>query len=249
MAFIPRLLRPGKDHYFLLGPRGTGKTLWAAHQYPDALRIDLLDPVMLRQLSAKPERLIELAAANTRRPQVVIDEVQKLPEILEVVHQLIERKGGQQFILTGSSARKLRRQGVNLLGGRAARKHLHPYLATELGSRFQLGVALRQGMLPVVWAAADPQAILHAYNGLYLREEVQLEGFVRNVGSFARFLEANADNLVQFYPSRTFTRNCSNASCGCTFALIRLAAASAASMADTQNSMGLLQACLEIQSP
>jgi uncharacterized protein len=190
MAFLPRFLSAGKDHYFLLGPRGTGKTLWCSHQYPDALRIDLLEPATLRQLSARPERLTEMVAANARRKHVVIDEIQKLPELLEVVHLLIERKGGQQFILTGSSARKLRRQGVNLLGGRAAQRHLHPYMAAELGPGFQLGVALRQGMLPVVWAAEEPEVILDAYNDLYLREEVQMEGLVRNMGSFARFLEA-----------------------------------------------------------
>lgn len=190
MAFIPRFFNVGKDHFFLLGPRGTGKTLWCSHQYPDALRIDLLDPAALRQFSAQPERLRELVEANPKKRQIFIDEIQKLPELLEVVHLLIERKTGQQFILTGSSARKLRRHGVNLLGGRAAEKHLHPYMAAELGDRFSLGKALRQGMLPVVWAANDPNAILHAYNGLYLREEVQMEGLVRNVGSFARFLEA-----------------------------------------------------------
>jgi predicted AAA+ superfamily ATPase len=190
MAFIPRFLNAGRDHFFLLGPRGTGKTLWCSHRYPDALRIDLLDPAALRQYSAQPERLRELVEANPAKKQIVVDEIQKLPELLEVVHLLIERKTGQQFILTGSSARKLRRHGVNLLGGRAAQKHLHPYMAAELGDRFNLAKALRQGMLPVVWAADDPQAILHAYNGLYLREEVQLEGLVRNVGSFARFLEA-----------------------------------------------------------
>ena len=189
MAFVPRFLNPARGHYFLLGPRGTGKTLWCAHQYPDALRIDLLDPAALRQLSAQPERLAELVA-GARKKQIVIDEIQKLPELLEVVHLLIERKQGQQFVLTGSSARKLRRHGVNLLGGRAARLHLHPYMAAELGNRFKLETALRQGMLPLVWAADDPQAILDAYNGLYLREEVQMEGLVRNVGSFARFLEA-----------------------------------------------------------
>lgn len=188
MAFVPRFLSPSRDHFFLLGPRGTGKTLWCAHQYPDALRIDLLDPATLRQLSAQPERLVELAT-GTPRQQIVIDEIQKLPQLLEVVHLLIERKTGQQFILTGSSARKLRRHGINLLGGRAAQKHLHPYMAAELGSRFNLAAALRRGMLPVVWAANDPIAILDAYNGLYLREEVQMEGLVRNVGSFARFLE------------------------------------------------------------
>jgi predicted AAA+ superfamily ATPase len=190
MAFIPRIFVPGRDHFFLLGPRGTGKTLWCAHQYPAALRIDLLDPRTLRELSAQPERLTELIEANLRKTHIVIDEIQKLPTLLEVVHLLIERKTGQQFILTGSSARKLRHHGANLLGGRAAERHLHPYMAAELGDRFNIGKALRQGMLPVVWAADDPDAILHAYNGLYLREEVQMEGLVRNVGAFARFLEA-----------------------------------------------------------
>ncbi|MFI5358105.1 MAG: ATP-binding protein [Opitutales bacterium] len=190
MAFIPRIFVPGKDHFFLLGPRGTGKTLWAQHQYPNALRIDLLDPEALRSYAAKPERLIEVLEANPKRAQVIIDEIQKLPALLEVVHLLMERKLGQQFVLTGSSARKLRRQGVNLLGGRAVQKTLHPYMAAELGSRFSLSKALRQGMLPLIWAAADPGATLKAYSGLYLREEVQMEGLVRNVGSFARFIEA-----------------------------------------------------------
>ncbi|HUG72314.1 MAG TPA: DUF4143 domain-containing protein [Steroidobacteraceae bacterium] len=189
MAIVPRFLRHGREHFFLLGPRGTGKTSWCGQEFPQALRIDLLDPAMLRQLAAQPERLEQLVAGSDAR-QVVIDEVQKLPELLEVVHRLIEQKTGQQFVLTGSSARKLRRQGVNLLGGRAVRKHLHPYMAAELGKGFQLEPALRVGLLPIVLAATDPQAVLQAYNGLYLREEVQMEGLVRNVGSFARFLEA-----------------------------------------------------------
>src|ERR1022692_4490001 len=192
MAFIPRIFRPGPEHFFLLGPRGTGKTLWSTHQYPKALRIDLLEPETLRQLSARPERLIELVEGNAAKPQVIIDEVQKLPALLEVVHLLIERKTGQQFILTGSSARTLRRHGVNLLGGRAAQKHLYPYLAVELGKRFNLGAALRHGMLPLVWAAAEPDSILKAYNGLYLREEVQMEGLVRN----ARTLRRHGVNLL-----------------------------------------------------
>lgn len=190
MTYVPRLLAPGRDHFFLLGPRGTGKTLWCSHQYPKALRLDLLNPAVLRQYSARPEYLKDLLAANPAAKHVVIDEIQKLPALLEVVHMLIERKTGQQFILTGSSARKLRRQGVNLLGGRAIRKHMHPYMATELGKRFKLATALRQGMLPVVWAADDPAAVLDAYNALYLHEEVQMEGLVRNIGAFARFLQA-----------------------------------------------------------
>ena len=190
MESTPRLFAPPRDHYFLLGPRGTGKTWWTKRHYPQALRVDLLAPETLRALSARPERLREMIAARPETRQVVIDEVQKLPALLEIAHALIEEKGRVQFIFTGSSARKLRRAGVNLLGGRAAHKSLHPYMAAEMGKRFKLKEALRLGMLPVVHGAKVPEEILRAYNGLYLREEVQLEGLVRNTGSFARFLEA-----------------------------------------------------------
>jgi predicted AAA+ superfamily ATPase len=188
-SFIPRALQASKGHFFLLGPRGTGKTAWCREQFKNALRIDLLNAAVLREYSSQPERLIALLQANPDKKQIVIDEIQKLPELLDAVHLAIERKTGQQFILTGSSARKLRRQGTNLLGGRAAQRHLHPYMACELGSRFDLQKALNLGLLPVVWASPEPQEILQAYNGLYLREEVQMEGLVRNVGDFARFLE------------------------------------------------------------
>lgn len=188
-TFIPRLLPAPQGHFFLLGPRGTGKTAWCNAQFKNALRIDLLDAATLREYSSQPERLIQSVSANAKKKQIVIDEIQKLPQLLDAVHLLIERKEGHQFVLTGSSARKLRRQGTNLLGGRATQKHLHPYMACELGKKFDLGKALRQGLLPVVWAATDPAEILQAYNGLYLREEVQMEGLVRNAGDFARFLE------------------------------------------------------------
>jgi predicted AAA+ superfamily ATPase len=190
MESTPRYFVPPEDHFFLLGPRGTGKTWLTQRLFPDALRIDLLDPETVRSMSARPERLRELLAARVETRQVVIDEVQKLPELLEVAHLLIEEKRNVQFIFTGSSARKLRRAGVNLLGGRAAQKSFHPFMAAELGAYFQLDEALRLGMLPVVLAAKDPAEILRAYNGLYLREEVQMEGMVRSVGSFSRFLEA-----------------------------------------------------------
>jgi uncharacterized protein len=189
MVFIPRVFTPPKDHFFLLGPRGTGKTAWCTQAFENPLRIDLLDAAVLREYSPAPERLIATVTANRDRKQVIIDEIQKLPQLLDAVHLLIERKTGQQFILTGSSARKLRRQGVNLLGGRAAEKHLHPYMACELGKQFDLQTALQQGLLPLVWGAQEPLELLKAYNGLYLREEVQMEGFVRNIGDFARFLE------------------------------------------------------------
>ena len=187
--FIPRAIPVPKGHFFLLGPRGTGKTAWCQHQFKDALRIDLLNAATLREYSSQPERLITSVTAHPDRKHIVIDEIQKLPQLLDAVHLLIERKTGQQFILTGSSARKLRRQGTNLLGGRAAQKHLHPYMASELGHRFDLQKALLHGLLPVVWAAPEPTEILQAYSGLYLCEEVQMEGMVRNAGDFARFLE------------------------------------------------------------
>ncbi len=190
MESTPRYFLPPDDHYFLLGPRGTGKTWLTQRRYPDALRVDLLDPEILRTLSARPERLRELLAARPDVRQVVIDEVQKLPELLEVAHLLIEEKLNVQFVFTGSSARKLRRAGVNLLGGRAAHKSLYPFMASELGVRFNLEDALHLGMLPVVLAAKVPAEILRAYNGLYLREEVQFEGLVRSIGNFSRFLEA-----------------------------------------------------------
>jgi predicted AAA+ superfamily ATPase len=120
---------------------------------------------------------------------VVVDEVQKLPDLLEVVHCLIEERCGKVFVLTGSSARKLRRAGVNLLGGRAGRLSLHPYMAAELGEAFSFEGALRHGLLPVVVGAEDPDFQLRSYCGLYLKEEVQAEGLVRNIGAFARFME------------------------------------------------------------
>ena len=208
MEFIPRIFTPGEGHFFLFGPRGTGKTLWTTRHYPGALCIDLLDPETLRLFSARPERLAEVIGASPQKKQVIIDEIQKLPGLLEVVHLLIERKTGQQFVLTGSSARKLRRQGVNLLGGRAAQKHLHPYMARELGRQFKLATALQQGMLPLVWAAKDAAATLQAYSGLYLREEVQMEGLVRNTGSFARFLEAMSFSHAAVLNLSNVSRDC-----------------------------------------
>ncbi|MBM3275865.1 MAG: ATP-binding protein, partial [Candidatus Sericytochromatia bacterium] len=190
MESATRFFRTPVDSFFLLGPRGTGKTWLTRRIFPDALRIDLLEPETLRALAARPERLGELVAGRPETRRVVIDEVQKLPELLEVVHLLLEENRKIQFVLTGSSARKLRRGGVNLLGGRAVRMALHPFMAAELGDRFDLAKCLRLGMMPLVHGAADPDAVLRAYTGLYIREEVQMEGAVRNLGSFARCLEA-----------------------------------------------------------
>lgn len=190
MEVIDRLFDPPKGHYFLFGPRGTGKSTFAGRHYPGAVSVDLLDPEAARSLSARPERLREILAARKPVGFVVIDEVQRVPDLLPVVHALIEEKAGWKFILTGSSTRKIRRAGVNLLGGRAMLATMHPFMAAELGDAFRLDQALKEGLLPVVVSSDEPARTLGAYAALYLREEVQAEGLVRNVGNFARFLEA-----------------------------------------------------------
>ena len=190
MESIGRFFREAHGSYFLFGPRGTGKSTWLRASWPDALWVDLLDPEAQRWFQARPERLRELVAGRAGVRAVVIDEIQKVPALLDVVHQLVETDGGLRFILTGSSARKLRRGSANLLAGRLVETTMHPFMAAELGTRFELQRALQIGLVPLVWNAGDPQATLRTYAALYLREEVQAEALVRDVGAFARFLEA-----------------------------------------------------------
>ncbi len=189
MESIHRFLQDPKMSFFLFGPRGSGKSTWVRYQFPTALRIDLLDPETDRVYSARPERLREAIFGQSEQV-ILIDEVQKVPALLDVVHQLIEEKRGLKFILTGSSARKLKKTGVDLLAGRALLKTLHPFAAAELGAQFQLTQALQTGLLPIVMAAPEPAEVLKSYVALYVREDVQMEGLVRNVGNFSRFLEA-----------------------------------------------------------
>lgn len=185
----PRWLQPPpKQSFFLFGPRGVGKTAWAREQFPDALFFDLLDHQTYTQLLAAPQRLGDWIPQG-HRGWVVVDEVQRVPEVLNEVHRLIESRR-LRFALTGSSARKLRRRGVNLLAGRALTRHLHPLTALELGTDFDLKRALRWGCLPLACTSEKPQDYLNSYAATYLREEVQQEGFARNVGAFSRFLEA-----------------------------------------------------------
>ena len=189
MDIIKRNFILPTQSFFLFGPRGSGKSTWLRQSYPDALYLDLLSPDVYRAFTARPELLAERVKGENRKI-VIIDEIQKIPDILPVVHQLIEEKRGWQFILTGSSARKLKRSGVNLLGGRAVLRSMHPFMASELGQKFSFERSLKLGMLPVVLGAPDPADILKTYAALYMKEEVQLEGLVRNIGSFSRFLEA-----------------------------------------------------------
>ncbi len=189
MELVSRFFEIPRQSCFLFGPRGTGKSTWLRDRLPDALFLDLLEPALHRSLNARPERLRDLLAGSPAVDTVVIDEIQRIPELLTVVHALLEEPSPRRFILTGSSARKLRRGGVDLLGGRAVQRTMHPFMAAELPD-FDLGQALATGLLPLVMAAADPVDVLGAYASLYLEQEVQAEGLTRNVGNFARFLEA-----------------------------------------------------------
>lgn len=185
-----RFLQPPRGHFFLFGPRGTGKSTWLRQQFQGALWVDLLDPGEERTLTARPESLRERVGGMKVPGPVVIDEVQRAPAVLTVVHSLIEEKReGRRFVLTGSSARKLRRAGTDLLGGRAALRSMHPFLAAELGDDFDLDHALENGSVPGIVGSEDPRQALRAYLGLYIREEVKAEGLVRNLDSFGRFLE------------------------------------------------------------
>lgn len=190
MEFINRFLKMPSQSFFLFGPRGTGKSLWTQHCYSNAVQLDFLQPDILRTYNAYPERLRELIHGNLNKKQFVIDEVQKNPAVLSVVHSLIEERRDIQFIMTGSSARKIKRAGVDLLAGRAVVRSLHPFMASELGPSFSFDRALRYGLLPLVWMAKNPLDVLNAYQDLYLQEEVQMEALVRNIGNFSRFLES-----------------------------------------------------------
>lgn len=189
-TLIPRIFIPPKNSFFLFGPRGTGKTTWLKQNFPDAIWIDLLEPEIFRSYSAYPERLEEIIFAHPDKKTVVIDEIQKIPELLNVVHALIEKKLNIQFILTGSSSRKLKRTGADLLAGRVIKKALYPFIAVELGKKFDLNDALKRGLLPLVISSRESEDVLKTYVALYMREEVQMEGLVRNIGNFSRFLEA-----------------------------------------------------------
>ncbi len=188
-SFRERLFKEPNSSYFLFGPRGTGKSTWLKRQHQNSLWLDLLDPLTFRSYVARPELLIELVEANKDKKYVVIDEIQKIPDLLSVVHSLIEKKWGIHFILTGSSARKLKSTGVDLLAGRALIRTFHPFMAIEIQDAFSLEQALIYGMLPLVVSSSEPKEVLKAYVAMYLQQEVQAEGLVRNIGHFARFLE------------------------------------------------------------
>lgn len=182
-----KIVLPKDKSFFLFGPRATGKTTLIKKRYKKALYINLLDSKTLLKLAARPDRLNELVPQGFRE-FVIIDEIQKVPELLNEVHRLIEEKK-IKFILTGSSARKLRRGGHNLLAGRALRYDLHPLSAVELGNDFTLEFALKYGSLPAIFSESNPEKYLYTYVKTYLQEEIIQEGLTRNLSAFTRFLE------------------------------------------------------------
>ncbi|MBK8203573.1 MAG: ATP-binding protein [Bdellovibrionales bacterium] len=182
-----RLIQPPKGSFFLLGPRGSGKSTWAKSVFEGETYVNLLLEREFTKFLVRPDALISELSVLKAGSWVVIDEIQKVPALLDAVHHLIEEKK-LRFCLTGSSARKIRRGGANLLGGRAASRVMFPFLPEELGSDFDIREAMQFGTLPIVFAAEDKIDVLRSYVQTYLKEEIQAEALVKNLPGFARFL-------------------------------------------------------------
>ncbi|MBS0619983.1 MAG: ATP-binding protein [Verrucomicrobia bacterium] len=207
--YIPRMLQPPKGSYFLLGPRGTGKSTWLLHHYPQAMRIDLLLGEEERRFSAYPERIREVSAALPEGSTLILDEIQRVPKLLPEIHALIEEKRDIQYVMTGSSSRKLRRSVSDLLGGRALLRQMGPFLASELKEQFSLEKALKTGLIPLIWESSEPEDRLRDYLYLYLREEVQAESLVRQIGDFSRFLEVASFSHASIWTTTDISRESS----------------------------------------
>ena len=178
-----------KKSIFLFGPRQTGKSWLIRHTLNQYKTYNLLESETFLKLSHSPQRIRE--ECNVQDQVIIIDEIQRLPLLLNEVHLMIEELG-MHFLLTGSSARKLRRGGTNLLGGRAHLRHLHPFSYCELQERFDLNRVINYGLLPAIYLSETPEADLKSYIGLYLKEEIAAEGLTRNIPAFSRFLEIAA---------------------------------------------------------
>lgn len=198
---------PEDSSFFLFGPRGTGKSTWLKAVYPKALIFDLLKASTFNTLLAAPDRL-ESMIPNNFENRVIIDEVQKIPALLNEVHRLIEKKK-IKFILTGSSARKLKRSEVNLLAGRALTYFMHPLTVGELKEDFELSRSLQFGHLPHTYNIQNPKKYLESYITTYLKEEVQQEGLTRNLGAFRRFLETASFSQGSVLSYAEISRECS----------------------------------------
>ena len=193
MPFFKRDLKLADSTFFLFGPRGTGKSTWLKHEVKADLFINLLRSQDFLRFSQHPEELGELVNANPNWRKVIVDEIQKAPQLLDEIHALIfETNKKIQFILTGSSARKLKKENVNLLAGRALVRKFHPLCAVELGKVFNVNKALTFGLLPEVWTLDNESSIkdyLFSYVETYLREEIQQEALIRNIPAYSKFLE------------------------------------------------------------
>ena len=187
---IQKLLEIREDSMFFWGPRQTGKSTLLKQLFPDAPYYDLLKSEVYTLYKMKPSRLRDECMMMDEGEVVIIDEVQKIPELLDEVHWLMVNRG-IHFILCGSSARKLKRSGANLLGGRAIRKTLHPLVSAEIPD-FDIDKAVNVGMLPRHYLASSPAKRIQAYVGDYLQQEVIAEALVRNLDSFTRFMEVAA---------------------------------------------------------
>ncbi len=180
----------GNESLFIWGARQTGKSTLLKMLYPDALYFDLLLSDVFERLQRNPSILRETILATAPSMPVIIDEVQRIPALLNEVHWLITNKN-IQFILSGSSPRKILRSGANLLGGRALRYELYPLIYKEIPD-FDLVRALNHGLLPRHYLSAKPEKLISAYIGSYLRDEIMAEAKIRNIVSFSRFLEVAA---------------------------------------------------------
>lgn len=190
-----RTLESPSNAFFLFGPRGTGKSTWIRSRFPDALVINLLTQENTVRYEHEPGLLRAQVLARPKANWIVIDEVQRVPKLLDEVHYLMEEEGYKQFALTGSSARKLRRGGTNLLAGRAVLRKLFPLTSAETEYSVSTDQLLRYGALPISVNAPDDASredFLRAYATTYLAEEIKAEGLVRDLGSYSRFLEVAA---------------------------------------------------------
>jgi predicted AAA+ superfamily ATPase len=201
-----RLLRTPDQSIFLFGPRGTGKSTWIRKHFTDARIYDLLDTGEVLRLSKDPQALYSELVGLPPGSWVVIDEVQKVPILLDEVHRLMVVQE-LRFVLSGSSARKLRRGGTNLLAGRALTKSMFPLTSAELGNDFEISRALRAGTLPLAVAASEPEEYLRSYAETYLNQEIRAEALTRNLGAFSRFLEIAARQNGQLTNATSIARD------------------------------------------